>query len=160
MARGCSSTGYRVVGTVRQGVFLRIPDNKRFESESHVLRTALRTGDDAEPAQDLRGKRSATDGRPEISERELRGGLAAALGTMLNVPPATKQPGAFRIQQHHEGLGQWVDLHPVARLPLGGGGGVMIRTLDQPTEPRMVHVDNPGAVARLDDDLFHTVSIP
>jgi hypothetical protein len=36
----------------------------------------------------------------------------------------------------------------------------MIRTFDQPTESRMIHVDDPGAVARLDDDLFHEVSIP
>ena len=161
MAKRCSSTGYRVEETLRQGSFQRNSERQqtRFWTAS-CRRLFLRPAATPSALRTPWAGGSAANCGTEVAEGKLRGGLAATLGTVLNVPPASKEPGAFRIQQHHEGLGQRIDLHPVARLPFGGGRGVMIRTLDQPTEPRMVHVDDPGAVAGLNDDLFHEVSIP
>lgn len=75
--------------------------------------------------------------------------------------PAPQQPRALRIQQHDEGLGQRVDLNAVAGLPLGGRwAGRMVRCLDHSTKAGVLPVDDPSAVARLDDDLIHGVSIP
>ena len=44
------------------------------------------------------------NGGTEVPQRELRRRLATALGAVLDVAPAPKQPGAFGIQQHDERL--------------------------------------------------------
>jgi hypothetical protein len=101
------------------------------------------------------------DGRAEVSQRELRCCLTTALGAVLDVTPAPEQASTLRIEQHDERLRKGVDLHAVAGLPLGGGrAGVMICAFYDPAKSRVLHVDDPRAVARLDDDLFHGNKYP
>jgi hypothetical protein len=108
-----------------------------------------------------RTNRSAADGGTEIPERELGGRLTATLSTVLNVAPASQQSRSLWVEEHHERLGQRIDLYPVTGLPLGRRWArAMFGTLDDPTESRIVHVDDPSAVARLNDNLIHNTSIP
>jgi hypothetical protein len=80
---------------------------------------------------------------------------------MLDVAPTPEETRALRIEQNHERFGQGVDLDAVARLPLGRRRtGVDTRPFDQSAEPRILHVDDPRAVARLNYDFIHGTSIP
>ena len=104
---------------------------------------------------------SAPNGRTKIAQRQLRGCFASTLGTVVDMAPASQQASSFGVQEHHERLGQRIDLDPVAGPPLGRGrAGGGRRTLHQTPEPRMLHVDDPRAVAGLDDDLFHGHQYP
>jgi hypothetical protein len=104
---------------------------------------------------------SAVDGGAEIAQGQLRRRLATALRTMLDVAPTPEETRALRIEQNHERFGQGVDLDAVARLPLGRRRtGVDTRPFDQSAEPRILHVDDPRAVARLNYDFIHGTSIP
>lgn len=80
---------------------------------------------------------------------------------MLDVSPAPQESGSFRIEENHERFGQGIDLDAIAGLPLRRRRtGAMVGVLDQPSETRILHVDDPRAVARLDDDFLHGISIP
>jgi hypothetical protein len=99
---------------------------------------------------------STADGRPEISQRQLRSGFTTTLSAMLDVTPTAQQAGALRVEQHHERLRQRIDLDAVARLPFRRCRcGMVTGSLHKTTESRVLHVDDPRTVARLDDDLFH-----
>jgi hypothetical protein len=101
------------------------------------------------------------DGRAKVAKRELRRCLAPALGAVLDMAPTPEQAGALGVEQHDERLRKRVDLHSVAGLPLGGcRTGVMICALYDPAKSRVLHVDDPRTVARLDDDLFHGNKYP
>jgi hypothetical protein len=80
---------------------------------------------------------------------------------MFDMAPTAEQSGTFRIEEHHKRLREGIDLNSITSLPLRGGrAGAVVGSLDHSPESRILHVDDPRAVARLDDDLFHEVSIP
>ena len=101
------------------------------------------------------------DSRTEITQRELGGRLSATLRAVLDVAPTPQESRALRIEKHHKRLGERVDLDSVARLPLRRGrAAAKIGALDHAPESRIVHVDDPRAVAGLNYDGFHGISIP
>jgi hypothetical protein len=72
--------------------------------------------------------------------------------------PAPQEAGTFGIEKDNEGFGEGIDLNAVAGLPLcRRWTGAMVGILDQASESRILHVDDPRAVARLDDDLIHRI---
>jgi hypothetical protein len=80
---------------------------------------------------------------------------------MFHVAPASEETGPLRIEQNHERFRHGVDLQTEAGPPRRRGlSGTRIEPLQDSPEPRVLEVDDPCAVARLNDHGFHTVIVP
>jgi hypothetical protein len=102
------------------------------------------------------GARSGARRAPEVVERELAGRLAAALGTMVDVPPGPQQARPLGIEQYDEGLRHRVDVETeVGAPPRGCGVAVQIEALQDAPKAHPVGIEQPSAVARLQDERFH-----
>src|ERR1700733_10369716 len=67
--------------------------------------------------------------------------------------PRPEQARALRVEQHHERLRYRVDLQAVVGAPRGGGSvGVEREALQDAPEAHPVSVEDPGAVAGLEDE--------
>jgi hypothetical protein len=98
-------------------------------------------------------RRSARRSRPQIVKRQLCGRIATTLRAVFDVPPRAQEPRSFGVEQHHKGLGIGVELKSKIRPPAGRGiFRVEVQPLEDPAKPHAMRVEDPRAVAGLEDE--------
>lgn len=109
---------------------------------------------------------SARGSSAKLVERELGGRLTPALRAVLDVTPGTQEPAPLGVQHDDEGLRILVQLEAEVGPPGGGRiPGVEIQSLQDAAKPHAPGVEEPGAVAGLEDErhvrgLFHAPILP
>ena len=96
-----------------------------------------------------------------ILHRQLGRLVAGTLRAVVRVSPRSDEPAPISLEIHAERLGLFVDLEVRIGAPLGGDAAVRdTDVLEDPAEPHSIRVEDPGAVARLDDHDVHASTVP
>src|SRR5579864_9119954 len=104
---------------------------------------------------------SSGGGGSDFVERQLSGCPPTALRTVIGVAPRSQQTAPLRVEHDHEGLRVGIDVETEVRPPFCGRRmAADIGAPEEAPEPHALGVEEPGAIARLDDDRFHPTIMP
>jgi hypothetical protein len=98
------------------------------------------------------------DDATDVVDRKFGGFVTATLIAVSRVPPGPNLTCASRVQIDGEGFSPRIQMELRIPAPLGGYWLIGdFQTLQDATELLMLSVEDPGAVARFQDDCVHDI---